>query len=371
MKKEPVPYRVAVVGCGAIASLHAAYLTAMPQIRLAAFCDILPERADNLREQYAQEAHVYTDYVCMLVQEKPDAVHICTPHYLHCGMACTAMEAGCAVFLEKPMAISDEEIDLMLATERKTGAAVCVSFQNRCLPKTAKAYQLVQSHGGVKGAFCHVTWSRDEKYYTESGWRGQMRTEGGGVMINQACHTLDLCLGFCGRIQSISATTANHHLPGVNDVEDSCEAYMTFENGVTAVFYATTAHVRSAPIFMELVCRDGAVVQINGDRIYENDQAVLVPFDDTPLCGKVDWGVGHGRLIRRFYTSLSDNAPMPVSLSSAATAIRVLLAAYRSRGSAVTFDCPMAVPCISPDILIDQNKEDHNDEHDISPLRRQ
>lgn len=325
-------FRVMVVGCGAIGSLHAACLHEMPSVEIVAFCDIQTERAENLRQKYAPSAAIGDDYERMLVALTPDAVHICTPHYLHCAMTVSAMKAGVAVFLEKPIAISNGEIATMLAAEKTYGGRVCVSFQNRFLPRTQAAYRLCQSHGGVKGAFCHVVWSRDEKYYSESGWRGKWATEGGSAMINQAIHTLDLCIAFLGTPKSISATVANHHLKGSIETEDSCEAYITFDSGATALFYTTTAHVRSMPVFLEFVCADGAIVQISNDRVYENDREVAVSKIISAALGKADWGNGHQMAIRAFYTAEEKGDKMPITLASAAVSVEVLLAAYRSGG---------------------------------------
>ncbi len=140
-------FRVMVVGCGAIGSLHAACLQKMPSVEIVAFCDIQTERAENLRQKHALSATVGDDYEGMIRTLTPDAVHICTPHHLHCAMTVSAMKAGVGVYLEKPAAISNEEIETMLVAEKTYGGRVCVSFQNRFLPRTQVAYRLCQSHG--------------------------------------------------------------------------------------------------------------------------------------------------------------------------------------------------------------------------------
>ncbi len=333
MKQEKI-FRVAVVGCGAISENHILPLSERKDVEIVALVDVKTDRAEEKRAQYAPDAHVYADYATMLEKEKPDAVHICTPHYLHASMAIEAMERGIAVFLEKPLAIRDEEIDRLLETERRTNARVCVSFQNRFLPRTQELLRLVEAHGGAKGCFGQVVWDRDEQYYLESGWRGFYATEGGGVMINQAIHTLDLALLLLGEPTELEATTANRHLRGKIEVEDTCELFARFEGDRQLLFYATTAHKRSIPVSLETVCADGTVFILRDQDLYEqvgpDCRPLPLPPLPTWLVGKPDWGVGHPLIIKRFYDALQNGGEMPITLTSASRAVRTLLRAYRA-----------------------------------------
>ena len=211
---------------------------------------------------------------------------------------------------------------------------VNVCFQNRFNIATLTAKHIAAEHGGVVSARGIVTWKRTAPYYTESGWRGSYETEGGGVMINQAIHNLDLLLGFCGKPETVIGTIANHHLHDVIEVEDTCEMKITFEGGAEGVFYATTAFPSDAPNILELFCADKTRITMIGDTLLCNGSPIsdADKFKDenavTP--GKQCWGNGHKKLINMFYDALASGAPMPVSLRSAADAVLVLLAAYRS-----------------------------------------
>ena len=327
-------FRVAVVGCGAISETHLHALTARADVEIVALSDVKTDRAEEKREQYAKSARTYADYGAMLEAESPDVVHICTPHYLHKQMTVAAMERGAAVLLEKPLAITEAEIDELLNVERETNARVCVSFQNRFLPRTLLLRQLVEAHGGAKSCFGQVIWQRNESYYLDSGWRGFYKTEGGGVMINQAIHTLDLSLLLLGEPKEIEATTSNRHLRGKIEVEDTCELFARFDDDRTLLFYATTAYARSAPVSLDVVCRDGTVFILRDSGLYEQvgaeSRPLPIPALPDALVGKPDWGVGHPLLFDRFYEALKEGTEMPITLDSASRAVRTLLRAYEA-----------------------------------------
>ncbi|MFA5561763.1 MAG: Gfo/Idh/MocA family oxidoreductase [Eubacteriales bacterium] len=327
--------RCAVIGCGSIAPLHCQGILDA-QRELVALCDIRPKNAEKLGQKFAPEATLYTDYRQVLADPAIDAVHICTPHYLHAEMAISALAAGKHVFLEKPLAVSEEEMALIRQAESTSAGRLCVCFQNRFNDGTLAMAELLDQHGGAAYARAMLTWRRTAEYYQTSPWRGRMATEGGGVMINQAIHSLDLLLQLCGRPVGVSATTANHALRGVVTVEDTCEARITFEEGAVGLFYATTSYLTDAPLFLELVCRDGTVLTLLGERLQCNGEAV--PVADTATSqkiGKACWGNGHGRLISLFYDAVEHELPMPVSAASAAEAVSVLLACYRSEGQEI------------------------------------
>ena len=329
--------KTALIGCGAIAGNHLTAIGKIPGVEPVALCDAIPERAEAAKKKYAPMAAIYTDYKKMLDEARPDAVHIATPHHLHCEMACEALARGIHVFLEKPVCISDEEIDRLTEAERNSPATLTVCFQNRFNPATAVAAELVRTYGGVASARASVTWNRDDDYYRADAWRGKKATEGGGVLINQAIHELDLLIGFCGRPVSVSTTTANHAHRASIEVEDTAELLIGFDTGATAFFTATTAFGCDAPNFDELYCRNGSRITLVGQEIYLDGKPFSYDVPDgLSLPGKECWGTGHLRLIRRFYDALLTGAPNPVPLSSAAVPVRVLLAAYRSSESGTT-----------------------------------
>ncbi len=322
--------KTALIGCGAISGNHLVAIGKLPDVKVVALCDVIAKRAEEARNKYAPDARVYTDYIKMLDEVKPDVVHIATPHYLHCEMACEALARGIHVFLEKPACISEAELDRLLKAEKTSSAKISVCFQNRLNASVIAAHELADRFGGVVSARASVTWNRDEAYYRSEEWRGKAKTEGGGVLINQAIHELDLMIGFLGTPLNVAARVANHRHVGVIDVEDTAELLIGFDGGATGFFTATTAFGCDAPNFNELFCRNGKRISLLGDRLYLDGEPFNVPGDGHSSPGKECWGAGHIRLIRRFYEALKTGDPMPVTLSSAAVPLRVLFAAYLS-----------------------------------------
>ena len=322
-------FKVALVGCGNIAGTHLCDLAEMAGVSVVALCDTVEAKAEKYRDLYAADARIYTDYALMLEQEALDAVHITTPHYLHAPMTMLAIEKGTNVFLEKPMCISKEEISEMIEAERRSAGRVCVCFQNRFNPSTIKAKELTDADGGVISAYGSVFWSRGEKYYTESGWRGSYATEGGGVMINQAIHTIDMLCQFLGKPVSVCATTANHYLKGIIEVEDSCEGVIRFENGKQGNFYATTSCALSDDTTVYLKTKNH-VVEMRMQRLYIDGKPVELIDEHTNYRSKACYGNSHGRVIEKFYSALLHGYDMPVTLESASQALKILLAAYKS-----------------------------------------
>lgn len=328
---------VALVGCGTVSVNHLSALAAMESLEVVALCDVRPERAEAARKEFFPEAEIFTDYAAMLDACELYAVHICTPHYLHAPMTLAALERDIHVFLEKPMAIRAEDIDALLAAEKKSRGRVCVCFQNRFSPTYRRVKEICDADGGVLTAAATVIWQRTKEYYTESGWRGQKTTEGGGVLVNQAIHTVDLLCRFLGTPVGVCATCANHHLKGVNDVEDSSEGVIYFEGGKQACFYATTAATAPHDFTNIILTTKNHTVEMRMPFIIVDNERIEEAEDTSRFVGKACYGSGHSWLIPRFYEALELGEPMPVTLESARAAHDVFMAAHRSNDTYVTF----------------------------------
>ncbi|MCQ2413937.1 MAG: Gfo/Idh/MocA family oxidoreductase [Clostridia bacterium] len=325
-------YRVAHIGCGTVAPNHLAALAENPRTQIAALCDLDADRAKNMAEKYAKDAMIYTDYRKMLDEVKPDSVHISTPHFLHCEMACYALSKGIHVFLEKPMVRTKEEIRILLDAEKSSSAKLNICFQNRFNPSTEYAMQIAEEDGGVTAAYGTVIWDRDEDYYRNSPWRGRYATEGGGVMINQAIHTIDLLCFFLGKPKSVCATTANHRLKGVIEVEDTCEGVITFDNGKRANFYCTNSHIGKSHTEVMLETAHHTI-EIRSPYVTVDGQVITACEKKSGYVGKECYGNGHKYLIAKFYDALAEGKDAPVTAESSRYAIDILTAAYNSHDS--------------------------------------
>jgi predicted dehydrogenase len=322
-------FKVAVVGCGSISANHLHGLNANENVKIVALCDVIPERAEARAKEYSVDCKIYTDYYELIEKEELDAVHICTPHYLHAPMTIAALKKNINVFLEKPACISTSEIEEMLKAEKESLGMVCVSFQNRFNPSTLLAKKLIEEDGGARHAFGTIFWHRNDSYYTDSGWRGKKATEGGGVMINQAIHTIDLLCEFLGKPESVCATVSNHHLKGVIDVEDSAEGIIYFENGKQASFYFTTDYPGRDTTLISISTKKHRI-DVKAPNIFIDDVKVEDPSLVNDFYGKECYGNGHKELIRAFYDAIRDGKDSPISLESAQYALRILLASYES-----------------------------------------
>ena len=206
----------------------------------------------------------------MLDEVKPDVVHVCTPHYLHCEMILAALERNINVLCEKSMCISNAEIEKILETEKRSKAIFGVCLQNRYIPACIKAKEFLEDRK-IDYATGQVVWSRDREYYEHDAWRGKKKTEGGGVLINQAIHTLDMLEWLVGFPTSLTAITENLTLKGVIDVEDT--AVILAEGKVGFSFFATNGSVNDFPF--EITIYAGAdTLKIVKDKLYLNDSLV-------------------------------------------------------------------------------------------------
>ncbi len=322
-------YRAALVGCGSIAPNHLSAIKRLDNVTVTALCDIDPKKAEAMRDAFCAGARIYTDFDEMLKYEQLDCVHIATPHYLHAQMAIKALRANLNVFLEKPMCISSDEISALLSAEKESSGRICVSFQNRFNETVKHARRIIEEDGGAEGAYCTVIWQRDLAYYRDSGWRGRWATEGGGVLINQAIHSLDLLVEILGVPKYLYATTSNHHLKDEIEVEDSAEGLIVFESSKRANFYATTSFSAGNETNIYIKTKNHSIEIIDSEIYVDKIRRSLENAED-PQIGKDYYGKGHFVIISKFYEALETGAEIPVSLQSAQWALRILLAAYRS-----------------------------------------
>lgn len=332
LKTGEIRMRVAIIGCGSIAKVHADVINKMPNVTLVSLADCRIERAAEYARIYGGEhTHSYSSYEEMITMEKPDVIHICTPHYLHVPMALYGLTHGCNVFMEKPPAISREQFLLLEKASTTKYCGFC--FQNRYNESTKLVKELLKKkeNGNVLGARAFVTWCRNKNYYTESGWRGSWAMEGGGALINQAIHTLDLLVQFLGKPLKAEASMRQHHLRGIIEVEDSLEAYIQFPSS-TACFYATTAYCKDAPIFIEIEC-ENVTIRLEGSDVsclYPNGRKEDYRYQPGITVGKSYWGVGHKACIEDFYYSIRENIPYQNNLASVKDTFSLMMDIYES-----------------------------------------
>jgi predicted dehydrogenase len=333
--------RIGIVGCGGIAVIHATCIKKLPTLELVAYADSKIARAEAFAQEYGGTA--YASLEEMLEKEKLDAIHICTPHYLHTPMAINGLKQGVHVFMEKPPVIHMEQWQELKEAAGQSDHQLGLCFQNRYNPSVLKVKELIASGntGKVLGARGMVTWNRKAEYYTESDWRGKLDTEGGGALINQSIHTLDLLHYLVGQpLQSVDAVITNHHLKGIIEVEDMMSAYVKYPEAVVC-FYVTTAYNADSAPLIEVNC-ENMMIRIEDLSVtcyHKSGEVVQIPIEGKLGYGKSYWGAGHEDCISDFYQSIEQEKAFALNPSTMEETVLLMLGAYESarNGYEVTF----------------------------------
>ena len=313
--------RTAVIGVGVIGSLHAEILT--EKNMLAAVCDT----DENKLKKY--NCPGYTDYKIMIDEVRPDCVHICTPHYLHAEMIIYALERGVNVLCEKPLCINSDQIKAVLEAEKHSTAKLGVCLQNRY----NKENVFVKEYLAGKKVVCAsavVAWRRTKEYYNSAKWRGRYATEGGGVLINQALHTLDLLQYFAGMPKTLTASVSNLTLKGSIEVEDT--AVLQSVKGAGISLFASVGCAADMPVVIT-VKTDKDVIQIYPGAVLINGVMQNIEKSTEKLRGKECYGSSHGLLIDDFYKHIKENKRFEIDGEEASKAVKLILAAYKSGGN--------------------------------------
>ncbi len=329
--------KVGIIGCGRISIMHFVSADVLEYAELVACCDIKDDCLNYAAEKYNLRA--YKDYKEMLEKEELDAVHLCLPHYIHSQVACYAMEHGVNVITEKPMDINMENALRAVETAKKTGKKFGVISQCRYNNSAQLVKETVSSGklGKIISARSTLTWSRSDDYYSGSDWKGTWDKEGGGVVIDQAIHSIDLVHWIIdSEVESVSVSMANR---GHNTVvvEDSAEGLIKYKSGAVYGFYCMNNYGCDEPIEIRLYCENGkAVFNYDDAYIYYNDGTVEEAHPDAETTeyggGKVYWGVTHIRQIEQFYKACLGLEPLELSGEEAIKTHRLICDIYDSGG---------------------------------------
>ncbi len=320
-----------IVGYGAIGPVHAKAISDSILGKVYAVCEILPERAEKCSLEYG--CIIYNDFDEMLKDKNIDVVHICTPHYLHAQMAIKALNANKNVVIEKPVVMLEDELKPLREALEKSKGKLCVVMQNRKNPCIEKLLSVLKSgeEGELLTLFGVLRWVRTQDYYDSEPWRGKWKTEGGGVVINQAVHLLDMLCLLGGNVKNAVASISNKGLPKI-EVEDTADALIDFENGVRATFYATNLNLINSPYLIEARFEnclyrygDGILIRISDDNV------TLIERDENPTSWKSYWGMGHGAVVNEFYDAIVNNTNDYVKLEDVENTMKVMFEFYKNK----------------------------------------
>ena len=257
---------VGVIGVGNIGSVHAAQICrgSIAGMRLGALCDIDPRRRETLRAEYP-DVPVFADAEALLAGSDVDAVIIATPHPFHAPIALSAFAAGRHVLSEKPAAVEAADAVKVTDAAKRSGKVYGIMFNQRTDPLFAKARELIRSGelGALKRTSWTVTnWYRTQAYYDSGSWRATWNGEGGGVLLNQAPHNLDLWIWLAGMPSAVRAVCSEGKYHRIR-VEDEATIYAEFPGGATGVFITSTGEAPGTNR-LELVFDRGRLLLENG-----------------------------------------------------------------------------------------------------------
>ena len=301
-----------VIGVGNIAPIHAAAIEGAPEAELVAVATRNPQRGQAFVAQHGGTWHA--DYRDLLARGDVDAVTICAPHYLHAPMTLDAAAAGKHVLCEKPMARSAAECDAMLAACDKAGVTLGVIFQSRFEPlsQQLKAALDAGQLGRLLWVSANTLWHRTDEYYRSGPWRGTWAREGGGVLLNQAIHAIDLLVWLAGTPARVTAQTRtlNHEI----EVEDCGLALLEYDDGRLGLIQATTSAFPGYPERLEFYGSRGSAIYHKGQ-------------------GRLEWHRVDPREDRVDEAGVSSGAAKPMDITAAAHTAQFqdFIAAIRER----------------------------------------
>ena len=318
--------RFGIIGCGVIGRIHAQAITSLPDAQLVAVADIIPERAQELAEAF--HATPYEDFQQMLAREQLDVVDVCTPSGMHAEHACQVMRSGRNVIVEKPMEISRAAIEEMLRVQQETGVKLAVISQHRFDPATRQVHDLVeeQAFGRLVLGNAIIPWWRSQAYYDSGEWRGTWELDGGGVLMNQSIHSIDLLQWLMGPVRSVFACTDTlvHRM----ETEDVGVAVLRFANGALGTIAATTGAYPGVSTRIEIYGDKGSAV-IEDDHL----SYLHLARDDREEVGP--YGVGPGKRAQRTENANTSAAQDPAALAIRSHALQIedMIRAIREDGS--------------------------------------
>ncbi|UVJ40037.1 Gfo/Idh/MocA family protein [Arthrobacter sp. CJ23] len=354
--------KVAIAGCGVIGRTHATAVGELPELHVTALVDEIAEAAEALA-QFIEDGGAARPATFRTLGEAMagadvDLVIIATPSGLHIQQALEVLDAGKHVVIEKPLDVNLDRADEILAAANAAaakGLVASVISQHRFDPASIVVDEARRAgrFGRLTSAIASVSWWRSQGYYDSGAWRGTWAMDGGGAVMNQGVHTVDLLLWFLGRPLEISAKTALLAHSGV-EVEDTAVATVTFESGALAVLHATTGAYPGLTVRLQVMGSQGSAVIDNDNLEYfhaagsdaetesgamgllgggNQADAELARFSEPPVRTTLDptvYPAGHIRQYRDVVDAIRNGRPAGVTVQDAVTALATVRAIYVS-----------------------------------------
>jgi UDP-N-acetyl-2-amino-2-deoxyglucuronate dehydrogenase len=329
-----------IIGAGLIADFHARAISEIGYAKLIGCCDKISERAEKLAEKHGVRA--FKDYEEMLASEDVEIVTIATPSGFHMEPTVAAARAGKHVICEKPLEITLGRIDAMVEAHEKSGTRLGGIFPYRFNDGMVPLRRAIQSgrFGIITYAGVFVPWWRADEYYKDS-WHGTWKLDGGGALMNQSIHMVDMLCDVMPPIESLQAFTGTLGHPQI-EAEDTAVAVLRYSNGALGMIYGTTASYPGQFRRFEITGTRGTVIQVeNSFTVWQFAQEEPEDKDIRRKFGQIEGGGGvadpaaithenHTRNFKAFLKALESGEDFWISGPEARKAVEVILAIYKS-----------------------------------------
>ncbi len=324
-----------IIGLGMIASKHAQAIQVTPGAKLVAVLGTDPTRTVDFSGKYGGNA--YTNLEAFLAHPNLDVVNICVPSGDHARFGIAAAQAGKHIMVEKPLEITLEAADRLIAVCRKAGVKLAAISQRRFDPDIQRLRKaiLADQFGRLLSADVFIKWYRPQEYYDSSAWRGTYQLDGGGALMNQGVHYVDVVQWLVGQVESVRAITRTlaHNI----EVEDLALAIITFQNGVVGLLEASTLHYPGLPERLEITGTNGtAVLEAGKFKIWEfksekpNLEMSDLPGDSGARHPGDISHLGHAYQIADLLEALREDRDPIITGEDARKPIEIIQAIYQS-----------------------------------------
>ncbi|WP_149499122.1 Gfo/Idh/MocA family protein [Roseiconus lacunae] len=333
---------IGIVGCGMIANFHARAIKDAAGAHLVGATARRPEQVETFAGEH--DCRGFASLEEMLADESINAISICTPSGLHLDPAIAAAKAGKHVIVEKPLEITTERCDAIIDACKENGVRLTVTFQSRFHQSSQLMKKAVEDgrFGKITMGDAYVKWYRSQEYYDSGQWRGTWELDGGGALMNQAIHSVDLLLWLMGPVEQISAMTATMTHERI-EVEDVAVATLKFKNGALGVIEATTTAYPGALKRIEISGNEGSAILEEEDIKFwqfanETDEDARIRKE---MAGKTETGGGaadpaaighhgHTMLFEEAVSAINENRPSILDGHEGRRSVEVICGIYES-----------------------------------------
>ncbi|QDV34136.1 Gfo/Idh/MocA family protein [Tautonia plasticadhaerens] len=335
---------IGLVGCGMIAEYHTRAINEIPGSRVVAVFDQVPGRGDKIVGMAEEgEVAIYDDLDRMLAHPGLDVVSVCTPSGAHRDPAVAAAKAGKHVIVEKPLEITLPRCDAVIDACDAAGTRLCTIFPSRYSSANARLKEAIElgRFGRLTLGDTYIKWWRTQEYYDSGGWRGTWALDGGGALMNQSIHNVDLLAWLMGDVETVTALTATLAHERI-EVEDTAVAAVRFKNGALGVIEAATSAYPGLSKRIE-IHGDRGSARIEQDDITLWEFQEKVPSDNDVLAAMAKVGAtgggsdprgitheGHRQQLSDFLAAIDEDRPPFVDGREGRKSVEIIRAIYKS-----------------------------------------